>query len=269
MTRRSGLAAGVAAVLLVVCAGLARAQAPAPTLIVPAENLGFLTQINYHFELEGFSGSDPEFRGTGHFGGDFDVVGGPKGRASAAFDYEAVLGDQLQPFDPNQGNYIIEVLGAGRVGEFEVAGLFHHTSRHLGDRFKDYGIAWNLLGPQVAWTRVGPVHAFQLQARALKAVTRDAVDYSAEFSTDLLYRRRVRPRWSIVARGRAIARTIDEGLSSRGTQAGGRGEFAFRIHGRRADLELYAGGERRIEANALDPRPHSWALVGARLVSPE
>jgi hypothetical protein len=267
--RRRVTVAALAAVLLATCVQWARAQAPAPALIVPAERLGFLTRLNYHFELEGYSGSDSAFRGSGRFGGDFDFVGGPKGRANAAFDYEAVLGDELQPFDPNQGNYIIEVLGAGRVGEFEIAGLFHHTSRHLGDRFKDYGIAWNLLGPQCAWTRIGPVHAFQLQARALKALTHDAVDYSAEFSTDFLYRRRVRPRWSIVARGRALARTIDPSLSSRGTQAGGRGEFAFRIHGRRADLELYAGGERRIEAGALDPRPHTWALAGARLVSPE
>ena len=265
-SRRRLVATGVAALVLG-CASPARSQAPA--LIVPAEDAGFLTRLNYHFELEGFAGGDPEFRGTSHFGGDFDVVGGPRGRANALFDYEAVLGDQRQPFDPNQGNYAIELLGAGRVGELEIGGIFHHTSRHLGDRFKDYGIAWNLLGPQVAWTRVGPVHAFQVRVQALAAVMRDAVDYSGEFSIDVLVRRAMGPRWAIVVRGRGVSRTIDRDLSARGGQAGGRGEVAVRVHGRRADVELYAGAERRIEASALDPRPRRWAFVGARVISPE
>jgi hypothetical protein len=264
-----GRAATILVALVVACAAEASAQTPAPALIVPAETTGFLTSFNYHVDLEGFAGGDTEFRGAAHVGGDFDVVGGPKGRANAAFDYEAVLGSELQPFDPNQGNYVIELLGAGRLGELEIGGLFHHTSRHLGDRVKDYGIAWNLIGPQIAWTRVRPVHAFQLRLRALYADLAQSVDYSGEVSADGLARRRLNSRVALVARGSVTARTIDDTTSNRGTQVGGRGEIAFRIHGRRADLEIFGGGERRIDASALDPRPRAWAIVGGRVIDAE
>ena len=92
-------------------------------------------------------------------------LGGLGDEERVAFDYEPVMGNELQPFDPNQGNYGIELLGAGRRGEFELGLVFHHTSRHLGDRAKDFGIAWNLMGPQVAWTRERANQVWQVGRR--------------------------------------------------------------------------------------------------------
>jgi hypothetical protein len=161
------------------------------------------------------------------------------------------------------------LLGAGRFGRFEPALVFHHTSRHLGDRAKDFGIAWNLLGPQVAWTRESGAEVLQLRARALKAVMADFVDYSAEFSVDVLYRRRVGRLTSVVLRGQALARTTDGAVSDRGTQSGGRVEGALRIAGRAAVLELFGGVERRIEASAFVARPMTWALAGVRIQNPD
>jgi hypothetical protein len=251
--------------LLVLVSRIAPASAQAPRIIRPAEAVGFLTDFDYHFSLEAIGTDDPQFSWVSHFGGDFDIAGGPRGRANAAFDYEAVLGDEFQPFDPNQGNYGIELLGGGRFGRFEPALVFHHTSRHLGDRAKDFGIAWNVLGPQLAWTRDEAGEVLQVRARALKTVMTDFVDYSAEFSVDLLYRRRVTRLTSVVARAEALARTVDSDVSGRGTQSGGRLEGALRIAGRAAGLEVFAGVERRIDASALVGRPMTWALVGLRI----
>ena len=61
-----------------------------------------------------------------------DLDGGPRGRANAAFNYEAVLGDELQPFDPNQGNYEIELLGARHPG---LTGRVVPIDVRLGDGF--------------------------------------------------------------------------------------------------------------------------------------
>jgi hypothetical protein len=254
----------------VALAALVAPVAAQPSHVVrPAEELGFLTSFNYHLSLEAIGEDDPQFSWVGYLGGDFDFVGGPRGRANAAFEYEVVLGSELQPFDPNQGNYAIELLGAGRLGQVEVGVLFHHSSRHLGDRAKDFGIAWNLIGPQVLWTRESPGATFQVRARALKAWTIDFVDYSAEYSADALYRRRVGRLTSVVLRGDAVARTIDSGVSNRGTQSGWRADAALRIAGRAAALELFGGGERRIEASAFGARPMTWALVGLRILSPD
>ena len=238
-------------------------------VVRPAEELGFLTSFNYHLSLETLGEDDPQFSWVGYFGGDFDFVGGPRGRGNVAFDYEVVLGDELQPFDPNQGNYGIELLGAGRLGPVELGLLFHHSSRHLGDRAKDFGIAWNLLGPQVLWTRESPAAVLQVRARALKAVTIDFVDYSAEFSADALYRHRIGRLTSVVLRGDVVARTIDRDVSNRGTQSGWRVDAALRIAGRAAGLELFGGAERRIEASAFGARPMTWGLVGLRILNPD
>ena len=57
-----------------------------------------------------------------------------------------MLGDQFRIFDPNQSIYILEGSGSFWIGQNEIAGLFHHVSRHLSDRPKTYGIAFNSVG---------------------------------------------------------------------------------------------------------------------------
>lgn len=245
----------------------AAAAAQVPRLLVPPPQTGFLSRLDYHLAIETLSGDDPQFQWDADFGGEFDIVGGPRGRASAAFNYEAILGEELQPFDPNQGNYAIELVGGGRWGRTEVAGVFHHTSRHLGDRAKNFGIAWNLLGAQVTWTTVGARHTWQLQARAATAVMKDAVDYAGEYGANALYVRQWRPRLAMVGRASGVVRTIDASVSGREAQVGGRGEVALRIRGDAADLEVHVGVERRIEASIFQPRPKSWALMGLRVLS--
>ena len=59
------------------------------------------------------------------------------GRLTFSADYQAILGDEFRPFDPYQSNYYH--LGRRRrigVRSTEWALVFHHVSRHLGDRPK-------------------------------------------------------------------------------------------------------------------------------------
>ena len=52
-------------------------------------------------------------------------------------DYEAVLGNELRPFDPNQGNLHARGVGLGpRRRRPKSPACFHHVSRHLSDRPK-------------------------------------------------------------------------------------------------------------------------------------
>ncbi len=246
------------------------ASAQAPRVITPApDHWGLFTNYNVHIGIETLSGDDPRFQFDLDTGGDLDIWDYVHGRVNTAFNYEAILGEQYQPFDPNQGNYSIEISSSVRAGATEVSGVYHHTSRHLGDRPKIYGIAWNLLGVQVAHARTGPASDWQVRARAAKATAIFFVDYDAELTADARYRRRLTPYVAVVGRASGIVRTIDPQRSSRPTQRGGRLEGALRFTGRGAGVEFYAGVEQRIEADAIEARPMRWAFMGFRVESPD
>jgi hypothetical protein len=245
------------------------AWAQVPRVVEPAARPGFLSRFDYHMAIETLSGDDPQFQWDADFGGEFDVYGAPRARFTTAFNYEMVLGEELQPFDPVQGNYAIELLGARRWGRLEGAVVFHHTSRHLSDRAKDFGIAWNLLGGQATWSAVTPDTTWQLQARGAAALTHDFVDYSGEFSAQALYRHALTSRIGVSGWASLVTRTIDGDVSPRRPQTGGRLEAALRVRGDAAVLEIFAGWERRIEADAFIARPMSWALLGLRLTGPD
>ena len=126
-----------------VAPALAQQSGPQP-LDGPAESFGFLSRYDFQLEANILSGDDgKQFRWDTHFGGEFDVMNYVKGRVTVVTDYEAVLGSELRPFDPNQGNYILEPAFSWFVGKNELSFVFHHVSRHLSDRPKTYAIAMN------------------------------------------------------------------------------------------------------------------------------
>ena len=244
------------------------ALAQAPRAITPApERWGLFTNYNVHIGIETVSGDDPRFQFDMDAGGDLDIWDYVRGRVNTAFNYEAILGEEYQPFDPNQGNYSIEISSSVRVGATEVAGVYHHTSRHLGDRPKVFGIGWNLLGVQVAHARTSSVSDWQVRARAARTTVNWFVDYAAEFTGDARYRRVLTPHVAVVGRASGILRTIDRRLSARASQRGGRLEGAVRFIGRGAGMEFYTGVEQRIEADAIEARPTRWAFLGFRVES--
>ena len=54
---------------------------------------------------------------------------------------------------------------------------------------------------------------------------------------------------------------------NRGVQYTTRLELGTRLTGTKADLELFVGAERRLDASLIDFVPVSWAIAGFRIVS--
>jgi hypothetical protein len=259
-------------VVLALALALASAQAWAqqPPQQVPSWDgrNGLLTGYAFHLGLETLSGDDPRFQWDFDLGGEVDVLRVGPGRVNLAVNFENVLGEMLQRFDPIFGNYTIDTLGGATTHGVEVAVVFHHVSRHLGDRPKPFGIAWNMLGVQAMWR--GRPGGVDVQARgwAQGTVNKYFVDYSGEVGGDVFARRAFNDKLSLVARGTIDAMFIDGSESDRGTQVGGRVEGAVRLTGAGAAFEFYVAADRRIDADPYEQRPITWALLGIRLVNP-
>src|SRR5262249_27755316 len=106
----------------------------------------FLPRFDFSVSLAHLASRDPRFVWDGRAAADFDVLDYVKGRTSFLADYEVLLGNQLRPFDPNQGNYTLEGSSSWRLGSTEFAGVFHHLSRHLSDRQNFQSVSFNEVG---------------------------------------------------------------------------------------------------------------------------
>ena len=93
----------------------ASAQQPGPQpLVGPIEHFEFLSRYDFQLEVNVLSGDNgKQYRWDANYGGAIDVFNYVKGRTSFVGNYEAVLGSELRPFDPNQGNYILEPSTSG------------------------------------------------------------------------------------------------------------------------------------------------------------
>jgi hypothetical protein len=249
-------------------AARAGAQQPGPQpLEAPSHSPEFLT--HYDFQLSGVSLAidDKRFLWDTHFGGALDVIDYGIGRASIVADYEAVLGDELRAFDPNQGQYTLETSCSAWAGATEIAGVLHHVSRHLSDRPNTVAVAWNVLGARVLRRVSLGDTTLAVRAGAGRLIAHAFVDYSWTGDLDVVVRRRLNDRVGVYARGSGEAFGIDAARSNRHTQESGRIEGGVRVNGRAAALELFAGYERRADAYPLDQLTLRWALAGFRLVN--
>jgi hypothetical protein len=244
------------------------AQQPLPD---PPAQVEFMSRYDFHLSGAALGSDDPaRFLWDTHWGGDFDLVDYVKGRLSFLVDYQAVLGNEFRPFDPNQGNYTLEFSGSGRLGKTELVAAFHHVSRHLSDRPKRQAIAMNVIEARVL--RRFEVRATTIDVRANigRLAERAYVDYTWIGDLDIVARHRLRPR--VGAYGRIFGELYgvneqdDPPLSRRGAQRGGRVEAGVRLSGNGGALELFAGYERVIDADPLDRRARQWPFAGFRLV---
>ena len=153
--------------------------APANAAAGSADNASIHIAVRFHLEAS-YLGSDDHrrFMWDTHWGGDFDLIDYVAGRFGFLVDYQAVLGNEFRSFDPNQGNYIWEFSGSGRLGRTELAGVFHHVSRHLSDRPKRIAVAMNVaevrLLRRFEWSGL----TVDLKAEAGHMLQRAYVDYS-------------------------------------------------------------------------------------------
>lgn len=259
-------AAAWLAALALSAPGAAVAQPPA-LLLDPEPRPGFLPRLDGYLSMEALGEDDARFRWDADVGLQVDIVDWGGGRAAFHFNYEAVLADELQPFDPRQGNYTLDLLGGVRAGRTEIALRFHHLSRHLGDRPKTFGIAWNDLGVEATHVRGSGERRMQVRAFALATVMRSAVDYAGDIGAEVAGRHPLTAGLSLVAAAGGHLRLVDRARGDRSAQRGGRVEVGLRVAGRRGALEIVGGAEQRVDADAIEARCRRWAFVGARLVS--
>ena len=256
------------AVVLMIVPASARAQriAPAPA-DAPSDAPQFMSRFDVHLTADATASGNPAFWMDSHFGGDFDIVDYGKGRGTLLADYQAVLGKQLRPFDPNQGNYLLEGSSSYRVGDAEIAGVFHHESRHLGDRAKIQAIAWNVLQVRLLYHHTFGGADVKARGDAGEVVQHSLVDYKWTADVEGRVDKPVAPH--VQAYGSAYAETygIRHDISTRGRQTGGRLEGGVRLLGKGGAIDLFVGYERIVDADAFQQLPFSWAFAGFRVVN--
>ncbi len=196
-----------------------------------------------------------------------DFVDYGRGRATFTANYEAILGQQPRHFDPNQGTYLLDSSISLRAPGFEVAALFHHTSRHLSDRLKPDAIDWNMLGARFGSDhRPGRIEV-RAQGDVLRMLLKSSVDYMWETNGRVDVSVSIRPHIKAISEGQLRLVGVD-GSRNRATQHGARGEAGLRFEGQGGAIELVVAAERRIDAYPLEISAMSWFSAGFRFVSP-
>ena len=271
------LAARTLAVCLLVLTAAGRAGAQPQPLIAPAPAVPeFLPRFDFHLSVDRLMRSltpqeqlfDQRFSWDSHYGGSFDLVDYVVGRATVTVDYQAVMGSEFRPFDPNQGNYILEASVSGRANAAtEGAVIFHHVSRHLSDRPKPFAVAWNLLGGRLLHQVVTGGTTIDVALEGGRVVQRSYVDYLWLGELSLLVRHPLGPHAGVFARGNGKLFAVDSTVVRRGTQAGGRIEAGIRLNGRGGVMEIFGGYEKRVDADPLGRVPLRWGIAGLRLLS--
>jgi len=263
LVRRTSCAALALALLVCSRPVVAQTAAPADPLRPAVE---FLPRVAFDLSAEHLSGDDVTFVWDMNFGGELDVIDYRVGRATFVANYQTILGDEFRHFDPNQGNYILGGSVSFRTRGVELAGVFHHESRHLSDRANRVAVAWNMVGGRArrAFT-VGRAH---VDARVdLRGVVAKAfVDYDWEIDSGVRSDVQIRPGiGALVALG--LRRLAVDGSQNRGDQTGYRGEVGVRVDGRAGAMEFFVAAERRVDPYPLEFGVARWVTVGFRVLS--
>ncbi len=211
---------------------------------------------------------DQRFSWDTHFGGSFDIADLVVARLGVVADYQAVLGSEYRPFDPNQSSYTLEGFISARINaDTEVAGIFHHVSRHLSDRPKPFAVAYNEVGARVMHHMKLAAATIDVDLEGGRATQRSYDDYTWLGEMHVLVRHAISPRLGVFGHGSGQLFAVDEAVANRGTQAGGAIEAGLRVTGRAGVLEIFAGYEKRVDADPLDRLSQRWGLAGFRLLS--
>ena len=211
---------------------------------------------------------DERFAWDSRFGGSLDFADLVVARLGVIVDYQAVMGSERQPFDPNQGNYTLEGFVSARVGpDTEVAGIFHHVSRHLSDRPKDFAIAYNEVGARVMRRLTRGTTTVDVDVEGGRTIQHSYVDYTWLGEAQLLVRHPINDKVGVFAHGSGQGFLVNDLVANRGMQGGALVEAGVRMTGRAGVLEIFAGYEKRVDADPLDRLSQRWGLAGFRLLS--
>ena len=253
----------VVAIVLSAVAAPARAEDGSP----PAPlRIRFIPRYDFHISADRLSTDDARFVWDTNFGGEVDLVDYGLGRATFTGNFESVLGNQFRNFDPNQGNYLLDGSLSWRERGTEVAALFHHTSRHLSDRFKRSAVAWNMLGARVQHDITARKTTIQLKGELLGTLVKNNVDYDWQAGGDVHVAVPLRAAMSLITMGRLQLLGVD-GTQQRGMQTGSRAEAGVRFAGEKGAIELIVAAERRVDPYPLEFSTLNWVSAGFRFVS--
>lgn len=243
------------------------AWAASATAQTTGSGVSFFPHARFRMGAEHLGGiDDKRFRWDANFGGELDLVDYTLGRMIFAANYQAILGEELQKFDPNQGNYILEGALTARLRQAEAALVFHHQSRHLSDRAKEQPVDWNMLGGRVRRAFLLGTTYLDAQADLRWVVQRSFVDYRWELDTHVRADRLLRPGIGVLAAGGVRYLGVDDTVPRDG-QTGYRAEGGFRFEGGGGAVELFVAAERRIDPYPLEFGTATWMSAGFRLSS--
>ena len=268
----SRLVTYVAVILLCIGAWPPRAHAQtssAQSMSCPTPpRLGFLTSYRFHVNAMRLISPDDRFVWDTDVGGDMDVFDFRFVRGNVLAMFEGIVGEEFRSIDPNQVNYTIDLSVWSRPGERlgELGTTFHHVSRHLTDRDKPFAIAWNMLGFQYASPLQIRSWDLDIGYRALKAIQRSFVDYTAEVGGSIKALRAVHPRVTLMLGGELTLVGVDKSERGRDHQLGARFEIGARFQGGDGVGEVFFARERRIDASPFDLEPTTFTMLGFRFL---
>ncbi len=248
-------------------AGDQKAADQPPATSDQSPQVSYLTAFRFHLGAESIRTDDPRFDWDAHFGGDVDALDYGYGRVNFLADYEVVLGHEFRHFDPNQSSYHLDVSASWRFESAELQAVFHHTSRHLGDRANTTSVAWNTVGARLQSACSLGATRFALNVHGARVTQSSFVDYTWQFGGGVDAQYPVSPRSALVARGTLDLTGTDEAIAGRSRVVGGRAEAGIRLYGKGAGIEAYAGVERRVDPSPLQRDVRAWPVLGFRFVS--
>ena len=266
----------LAACFALVCSTHAVAQSTQPIVAPAPAAPEFMNRYDFHLAIARLAPStldpapvapDERFAWDAHFGGSLDFADFVVARMGVIVDYQSGMGSEHQPFDPNQGNYTLEGFVSTRVGSHtEVAGIFHHVSRHLSDRPKNFAVAYNEVGARLMRRLTFRTLTVDADVEGGRTIQHSYVDYTWLGEAQLMVRHPVNDTIGVFVHGSGQVIAVDELVARRGTQAGGLVEAGVRVTGRAGVLEIFAGYEKRVDADPLDRLSQRWGLAGFRLL---
>ena len=230
-------------------------------------SVSFFPRSAFHMTAEHLTGiEDERFRWDANLGGDLDLIDYTKGRLIFAANYQAILGEELKLFDPNQGNYMLEGMLTARMKKVEAGLVLHHLSRHLGDRPKTQPIDWNMLGGRLSQVFLVNGTLIDVRGDLRWTVQHSYVDYTWELDTHVRVDRLLTPAVGVLAAGAFTHMGVD-GTAGRDGPNGFRAEGGVRFEGSGGAVELFVGAERRIDPYPLEFGTATWMTAGFRLLS--
>jgi hypothetical protein len=262
--------------LLCLCAGAAspsRATAQTSSAASTAAQTpaapGFLTSYRFHLKALRLVPDRDNFVWDTDFGGDLDVFDLRRFRGNILLNFESIFGRQIRAIDPNQVNYTVDLSTWWRpvLSGPELGGTFHHVSRHLSDRDKEFAIAWNMVGLQFASPLNFAGWNTDVRLRLLKTVQRSFVDYTGEIGGSIQISRPLHRRVSFIVGGELTAVTVSAAERGRRNQIGSRIEIGARFPGGAGVGEVFLSRERRIDANPFHLEPTTFTMAGFRFLS--